>query len=58
MKKILTIAFVAFAFAVFTACGNEEDRRTANQIEADTEIEIDTAVTQDPDTTTYHDMTL
>ncbi|MFD3003242.1 hypothetical protein ACFS7Z_22965 [Pontibacter toksunensis] len=58
MKKVLTITLVAYALAAFTACGNEEDDRTTEQVEAGTEIEIDTAITQDPDTTTYHDMAL
>lgn len=58
MKKVLKITLVAFSLAAFTACGNEEDNRTADQVEMGTEIEIDTAVTQDPDTTTYHDMAL
>ncbi len=47
----------------FTACGDQEH----NTIEGETDavdnsqgnnIETDTSITQDPDTTTYHDMTL
>ncbi|WP_181885270.1 hypothetical protein [Pontibacter diazotrophicus] len=62
IKNIRTIALLTFALAAFTACGNQNDERAANQAETgtdiDTDIEVDTAITQDPDTTTYHDMTL
>ncbi|WP_162056088.1 hypothetical protein [Pontibacter pamirensis] len=62
MKKALSLTLLALVFAVFTACGNQEDNRAANQVETGTDInsdiEADTAITLDPDTTTYHDMTL
>jgi len=64
MKKTIKLILVAFALTAFTACGNQ-DGTTTDQTETGVEtaegvnsdIEADTAITLDPDTTIYHDMT-
>lgn len=68
MKKTGMIAFMAFALAALTACGDGGANTAAEEMETiDTEetptdvqpgIEGDTAETLDPDTAVYHDMTL
>ncbi|WP_347159705.1 hypothetical protein [Pontibacter chitinilyticus] len=63
MKDIAKLTLIAGMLMAFTACGDQEH----NTIEGETDavdnsqgnnIETDTSITQDPDTTTYHDMTL
>ncbi len=63
MKKTMTFALAAIALPLLNACNSPESDTTtatppANQTEAGSGIEADTAVTLDPDTSLYHDMTL
>ena len=64
MKKIMKSVLIVFALAAFTACGNQNGNTGDQQgagaeidVHNDSVIETDTAITQDPDTSTYHDMT-
>ncbi len=61
MKKIMTFGFILAATSAFTACSpaTNESGTTLDQMEIDTTtLEADTAVTLDPDTTLYHEMTI
>lgn len=65
MKKTIKLAFAAFAFVAFTACGNQENSTTATEPETDTmptdanmgdNVGVD--MESDTDTTSLQDTTV
>ncbi|MCC9136876.1 hypothetical protein ACFSKU_09760 [Pontibacter silvestris] len=65
MKKTIKLAFAAFAFVAFTACGNQEGASTATEAETETmptdasmgdDVGVD--LESDTDTTTVQDTTV
>ena len=61
MKKIWKAAFVAFAFAAFTACGgndNTTETDTTEQVETDMDTDMNTDMDMETDTTVVQDTTV
>ena len=58
MKKTIKLAFAAFTFFAFTACGTESNTATETETVDEVETEMETETEVETDTTTVQDTTV